>query len=167
MANTLFDNEDWTGAKTKYSDALGFTDNKTYAEGQLAKIKSKLNDAEAQAEQEAKIAALLKDGKEQFDSEKFEIAKGKYEEVLVLDNSNAIAKSQIEKINNELAALKSETQKEEDFNKLKNEGFALADQKDYSGAKSKLNEALSLKDDQSVKDKIKEIDEKEQQLITA
>ncbi|NRA10620.1 MAG: hypothetical protein HRT57_01535, partial [Crocinitomicaceae bacterium] len=117
------------------------------------------------AEQEAKIAALLKDGKEQFDSEKFEIAKGKYEEVLVLDNSNAIAKSQIEKINNELAALKSETQKEEDFNKLKNEGFALADQKDYSGAKSKLNEALSLKDDQSVKDKIKEIEDAEKAIV--
>jgi hypothetical protein len=160
-ANTLFENEDWTGAEAKYNEALGYTDNKTYAEGQLAKIKLKLNDEQASAEQEAKITALLEEGKEQFDSQEFEIAKGKYEEVLILDNSNAVALNQIEKINTEIAALKGEAQKEEDFNRLKEEGFALADQDDYSGAKSKLNEALSLKDDESVKAKIKEIEDKE------
>jgi epidermal growth factor receptor substrate 15 len=163
-ANTLFDNEDWAGAKTKYNVALGFTENKTYAEGQLAKIKLKLNDEQAQAEQEAKIAALLEEGKEQFDSQEFEIAKDKYEEVLALDNSNAVAISQIEKINTEIAALKEEAQKEEEFNRLKEEGFALADQDDYSGAKSKLNEALSLKDDQAVKDKIREIEDAEKAI---
>jgi epidermal growth factor receptor substrate 15 len=163
-ANTLFENEDWAGAKTKYNEALGFTDNKTYAEGQLAKIKLKLNDEQAQAEQEAKIATLLEEGKNQFDSQKFEIAKDKYEEVLALDNSNAVAISQIEKINTEIAALKEEAQKEEEFNRLKEEGFALADQDDYSGAKSKLNKALSLKDDQAVKDKIRDIEDAEKSI---
>lgn len=164
IANTLFDNEDWTSAKAKYSEALGFTDNKTYAEGQLAKIKLKLNNEQVQAEEAAKIAALLEEGKMKFDSQEFEIAKDKYEEVLALDNSNAVAISQIEKINTEIAALKVEAEKEEDFNRLKNEGFALANQENYSGAKSKLNEALSLKDDQAVKEKIKEIEDVEKAL---
>ena len=164
-ANTLFENEDWAGAKTKYKEALGFTDNKTYPEGQLAKIKLKLNNEQAQVEQEAKIAALLEEGKEQFDSQEFEIAQDKYEEVLALDNSIAVAISQIEKINTEIAALKLKAQKEEDFNRLKEEGFALADQDNYSGAKSKLNEALSLKYDQGVKAKIKEIEDAEKALV--
>ena len=164
-ANILFENEDWAGAKTKYNEALGFADNKTYAEGQLAKIKLKLNDEQAQAEQEAKIIALLEEGKEQFDSQEFEIAKDKYEEVLALENSNGVAISQIEKINTKIAALKAEAQKADDFNRLKEEGFALADQNNYSGAKSKLNEALSLKNDQAVEAKIKEIEDTEKSLF--
>lgn len=163
-ANGMFDGKNWNDAQLKYKEALNYTDDKSFAEGKLAEIKIKLGEEQEAANEQAKITSLLQEGKNLYNSKKLDDAKSKYEEVLKLDGSNTEASTEIDKINTELASMMNEAQKEEDFNKLRDEGYALAGAKDYSNAKLKLQEALTLKDDTAVKAKIAEIEkiEKEQ-----
>lgn len=163
-ADGLFGSEDWTDADSKYKEALNYTDDKKYAQDQIDAIIVKLGEEKIEGEQLAKIETLLTEGKNLFNSKSFEDSRGKYEEVLGLDGENTEAKTQIERINTELAALKSNADKEDEFNKLRDEGIALAGAKDYTGALSKLNEALVLKDDSAVKTKIAEIEKLEKEI---
>lgn len=165
QANSLYDGGNWDDAQSKYKEALNYTDDKSYAQGRIDDIKVKLGDEKAEADKQAKVTALLQQGKNLYNSKSYEAARTKYEEVISLDNGNSEAKSQIDKINTELASMKDDAQKEADFKKLRDEGYALLGNKDYSGAKSKLQEALTLKDDAGVKAKITEIEniQKDQQ----
>lgn len=156
-ADKAFAAETWDDAKAKYNEAKTFTEDPSYADEQLSKIEAVLADQQAAQEQKAQIEGLLAEGEELYNGDKLEDAKAKYEEVLGLDSKNQTAKDQIAKINNDLAALKSEAEKDAEFLKLKEEGFQLADNEEYDKAKSKLEEALSLKEDSEVQKKIDEI----------
>ena len=57
-------------------------------------------------------------------------------------------------INSELNALKGEVEKEKLFNQLKKDGFALAANKKYQEAKLKLEDALDIKSDASINQKL-------------
>ncbi len=166
-ADALFDKEDWKSSKDKYNEALTYDSGSTYAKDRIELINEKIAEAEANAEKLAQIEALLKDGQSLFDSEKYNDAKDKYNEVLALDPGNKKATDGLAAVNEKLAALKSAQQKQEEFDKLKAEGYELADNEKYDQAKVKLTEALSLIDDQEVKDKINEINAKLQELADA
>ncbi|MBL4863086.1 MAG: hypothetical protein JKY09_08740, partial [Crocinitomicaceae bacterium] len=60
--------------------------------------------------------------------------------------------------------MKSSSEKEEEFNRLKDVGFSLASQKKYAEAKLKLQEALTLKNDAGVLSKIAEINGLQKEL---
>lgn len=144
-------------ARTKYQEALTFQDN-TYPKDKIAEIDTQLA---KQAEQDAKntqIANLLKEGNQLYGAKNLEDARSRFQEVLTLDAANKDADQMIRKINDELAAQKSAAEKDALFTQLKQEGFTLAENKSYDQAKQKLNEALSLKTDKEVSDKIAEID---------
>lgn len=168
VGDGLFGGEKWTEAETKYFEALNYASDKKYAQGKIDEIKVKLNEKKAKDAELAKIAGLLTEGKNLYDAKSLEPARAKYQQVLVIDGLNEEAKAQIDRINADLAAFKNDAEKEIEFKKLKDEGFALAGQKEYSGAKAKLNEALSLKEDAGVRTKIAEIEklEKEQNALS-
>lgn len=156
-ADQAFEAKNWEDAKTKYEEALTLTDDKSYAKGRIDEVEAKLAELAAAQEQTERIDALLAEAKDLYDGDKLEDAKAKYEEVLGLDSKNTPAKDGIEQINKDLAALKGEAEREEAFKKLKEEGFELADEKKYDKAISKLQEALSMKEDAEVQAKIEEI----------
>ena len=154
------DSEDYTTAKTKFEEAIEYTDAPDYAQGKINEISQIL-------EQQETIARLLDEGEVLFESEKWTEAKDKYEEVLTLEEENELAQDQIDKINSELAAQQSEAEKDAAFEKLKEEGFALADEEKFDSAKSKLKEALAIRTDAEIEQKIKDIESAQEQADLA
>ena len=163
-ANRLFDQQSWPEAQSKYREALAFADDKTYAEGRIKEIDDLIAKQQSDQAAQDKINNLLSDAKSLFDNQQLNEARDKYQEVLTLDAGNQESKSQIELINTQLAAQKSEQEREEAFKKLKKEGFDLADNQKYAEAKLKLNEALAIQDDADIRSKLTEIDEAEKAL---
>lgn len=149
-ADNLFEQSKWTEAKVKYQEALSISPAEVYPVQKIAEIDGKVGAA-------AKINSLLAEGKTLFDQNKLENALGKYQEVIAMESTNAMAKSQIDAINAKLSALQSNAEKEANFEKLKTEGFSLAEKKEYANAISKLEQALTLKADGAVTTKIAEL----------
>ncbi len=149
-ADALFNQAKWKEAKAKYNEALTIDGSEVYPVEKIAEIDNKLANL-------SKVNALLAEGKALFDANKLEDALSKYQEVVAMDSENATAKTQIDAINAKLNAKASEEEKLAKFNKLKAEGFALADKKEYTSAIDKLEEALSIKTDQEVKTKIDDL----------
>ena len=149
-ADNLFEQSKWPEAKAKYQEALGINPAEMYPVQKIAEIDSKMG-------VEAKIKSLLAEGKSLFDQNKLENALGKYQEVIAIEATNATAKSQIDVINAKLSALQSNAEKEANFEKLKTEGYALADKKEYPNAISKLEQALAIKADGGITAKIEEL----------
>jgi len=156
-ADKAFSEENWIASKSKYEEAKGFTNDISYSDQKIAEIDEILANEKALEQKKAEITAKLAEGQQLYADSKLEDAKAKYEEVLAIDSKNETAKTQLDKINADIAALQSEEQKEEAFNKLKEEGFVLADNKEYEKAQNKLKEALNLKSDAEIESKIDEI----------
>lgn len=157
-ANGLFDSGKFNEAKTAYNEAIAIDNSQTFPQERIAAIDKLLSDQAAADAKAAQIEDLLDQGAKLISDEKFEDAKAVYTEILGIDPGNIEAQAQLTKVNSELAALKNESEKEEAFNALKSEGFALADANQFDQAKQKLEEALTLKYDAEVEDRIKTIE---------
>ncbi|OFZ15563.1 MAG: hypothetical protein A3D92_03945, partial [Bacteroidetes bacterium RIFCSPHIGHO2_02_FULL_44_7] len=141
-------------SKAKFNEALNIDNAQKYPKDKIAEIDALLaKKAELEGKQ-ATIANLLNEGNQSYAAKNLESAKGKFEEVLRIDAGNAEASAMVQKINSELASQKNQAEKDALFAQLKQEGFALADAKSYDQAKQKLQEALTLKTDKAVSDKI-------------
>lgn len=144
----------WNPAKLKLQEALQI---KTDAE-----VKAKIDEIDAlllaAKNKEATIQTLLTDGEKLYNDKKFENARAKYEQVLVLDGSNAVATEKLRQIDSELAKLMGAQQQEAEFNRLKQEGFTAATAKNWALAKSSLQQALAIKDDEAIRKKLTEIE---------
>ena len=158
-ANNLFDNEDWTAAQDKYREALTFKPNDNYATQRISDIDQKIADNEAAQREQMAFEALVDEGKNFLSQKSWPDAKSKFEEALKMRPNDQDVLGLLNEVNNAIAELESQAEQEERFNKLKEEGFELADAKSYDEAKQKLKEALTIKDDQEIKDRLKLIDE--------
>ncbi len=145
--------QNYDGAITKLQAALKIQSDPV-VQSKLDEVKEILSSNQNKT---AKIAALLENGQLLMTETKFDQAKVKYNEVLALDPVNSEAKLKLAQIETELAKLNSESQQKARFDQLKSEGFDLASAKKWTAAKSKLEEALLIKDDSSVRQKITEI----------
>ena len=146
--------QNYDGAVTKLQAALAIQADPT-VQAKLDEVKGIIS---ANQDKTARIAGLLENGQQLFNDTKFDQAKIKYNEVLTLDPTNSEAKLKLAQIDTELAKLSSQNQQKAEFEKLKKEGFDLASAKKWNDAKTKLEQALIIQDDSSVRQKIAEID---------
>jgi len=182
LADSQFESEDYTSAKTSYSDALALKAEEQYPKSQIAKIDDLLAEQQQQADEAARLAAEKKALDEkyaaiitladsQFESKDYTSAKTSYSDALALKAEEQYPKKQIAKIDDLLA--KQQQQADEAARlaaekKALDEKYAsiitLADSqfesKDYTSAKTSYSDALALKaEEQYPKKQIAKIDD--------
>lgn len=150
-ADAKFKAADYGGAKVKYQEASGLKSAEQYPKDQIVKCDAEIAKAGVQKSYDAAIA----DADAKFKASDWSGAKAKYQEASNLKSAEQYPKDQIVKCDAEIA--KAGVQKSYDA------AIADADAKfkaaDYSGAKSKYQEASNLKSaEQYPKDQIVKCD---------
>lgn len=159
-ADALFGEEKWEEAKAKYNEALTFESSATYPLSRIKDCEAKLLAIAKDKEKADKIAKLLSEGESMFNLAKWNEAKLKYNEVIVLDASNAVAKQKLEEITKKQAEANDLAAQEAKFNKLVSEGDLAAKGLKYENAKAKYEEALLMKSDPTVQTKLDDVNKK-------
>jgi hypothetical protein len=160
LADQLFGEEKWTEAKTKYEEALVFESAATYPIERIKSCDSKLLEIAKEKEKADKIIKLLAEGNILFTSSKWNEAKSKYSEVLVLDANNVESTQKLEEIAKKLEELNNKAAQEAKFNKLVSEGDIAFKGTKYSDAKLKYEEALLIKVEAPVQVKLDDVNKK-------
>ncbi len=145
-------------AKAKYQEASTLDPTQNLPKQKITEIDNLLAGDAAAADKKAKVDKLIADGTALLTKNDLVNSKLKFDEVLKLDASNTLAQTKINEINNKQNALKGQAEKDKQFDLLKTEGFKLATEKKWSEAKTKLEEANTIKIDPTVSTKLKEID---------
>jgi epidermal growth factor receptor substrate 15 len=149
-------------AKAKYTDASLIEPNQALPKQKIAEITTLIANQTAKeaanSEAKAKIEKLISEGNALFSKNDLIASKLKFEEVLKEDNGNSTATSKLKEITAKLEADKGQAQKDAEFEALKKEGLTLATSKKYTEAKAKLKQAIVIKQDAAVSQKILEIE---------
>ncbi len=165
-ADDLYSQEKWEDAIKKYQEALLIDGTKSYPSERIALSEEKLNAIQSQAEKaaaeakkQANIQQKISEGEKLFSQERWDDAKNKFEEVLILDNNNQIAIDKINEINIQIAAIRSQEEENARFESLKEQGLLSMKQGRLNEAKDRFNRALEIKSDSFINQKIIEIDQ--------
>ncbi len=167
-ADALMAKEDYNGARESYQQALTIIAGEAYPQGKIEEINKILEDA---AEQEELYASAVTAGEELMKQEEWKAAKVKFERAKEIKPDEPFVQKKIDEIDAKLAEIAAEeaairlaNQKQEETDKqyaaLMTEADGLASNSKWIAAKGKYEEALELKDEQEVKDKIQEMDAK-------
>ena len=182
LADSQFSSGNYQISKTSYSDALSLKSEEVYPKSQIEKINEILAAQQADADEAARLASLKKALDEkyasivkladsQFSSGNYQISKISYSDALSLKPEEVYPKSQIEKINEILAAQQADADEATRLASLKkalDEKYAsivkLADLQfssgDYQSSKTSYSDALSLKSEEAYpKSQIEKINE--------
>ena len=157
----------YESAKAAYAEASGLKPAEKYPKDKIAEIDKILADIlakeKADKELDDKYKAAIANADKSFASKLYTFAKPGYEEALKLKPNEAYPKTKIAEIDKILADLAAKEGAEKAQKEKYDAAIAKGDKalagKDYAGAKSAYNEALSVKStEQYPKDKIAEID---------
>ncbi|MNU78858.1 Tetratricopeptide repeat protein [compost metagenome] len=143
-------------AKKKFEEAALLDPTQTLPKEKVKEIETLI----AKADKEKQVTQLLAEGAAALTKKDLSGAKGKYQQVLAIEPSNAIASEkilEISKLENDQA---SDAQKLAAFEKLKGEGMAFQNQNKYAEAKQKYLEAKAIKADEDVEKAIVWCDKK-------
>ncbi len=156
-ADNLFNSGKFEQAKVKYQSAISIDQTQEYPKQKLTDIAAELAKLQKEKEFKAQINQLISEGNSAMNVKDLNLAKAKFEEVLNLESNNEVAKQKLRLITQQLSAQKNNAEKEQMFNQLKSEGFELVTSKKYKEAKIKLEQALAIKSDAQISQKIVEI----------
>ena len=145
-------------AKTKFTEASTLEPAEALPKQKIKEVTDLIASQAANSAKKAKIDKLISEGTSLIAKNDLAGAKIKFEEVLKEDTGNTIATSKIQEINVKLDAQKGQAEKDAQFEALKKEGMTLATAKKYSEAKGKLEQAIAIKADPIISQKIIEID---------
>lgn len=159
LADGLVKSGKYVEAKAKYTEAGTIDPSQTLPKQKIAEVNDLIAKQGAEAEKKAKIDKLISEGNTAYTKNDLTNAKSKFEEVLTIDSGNAIASVKLKEINSKLDAAKGQAEKDAQFETLKKEGMALAAAKKYNEARIKLQQAIDMKPDPVISQKIKEIDD--------
>jgi Trp operon repressor len=159
-ADASFKAKDYSPAKASYTDAQALKPAEIYPKAQLKAIDELQNKDKAAKELDDKYNAALKKGDDAFAAKDYAAAKGGYTEASTLKAAEQYPKDKLKAI----ADLLGKDAKEKELKAKYDAAIAKGDKamgaKDYSGAKTAFNEALTYKsEEQYPKDKLKELDE--------
>jgi epidermal growth factor receptor substrate 15 len=148
--------QDYNNAMMHFEKALKIKDDAEIRD----KIKEITSLRAAQNEKSAVLEALLAKGKTAFEQRSWDAATTAYQEVLAQDPTNATAKAQLALIQSEMAKDQAAAKNNEEFQRLKTQGFSEAANSEWVSAKHSLEEALKIKQDTEVSNKLNEVQQK-------
>ncbi len=159
-ADGLFSSDKLEDAKTKYEEALTLFD-ETHPKDRIAEIEKKLKDQEAAAqadkEKQDKFDKLIEDGDNLLTENNWDEAEKKYNEAKAIFPDKDIVETKL----NKLEELRTEYEKEQEFQGLVKEAEQLFAQESWEDAKAKYEEARKIHPDNAdVSAKIDEINAK-------
>lgn len=154
--NDLLGQNKLTEAKKKFEEAGILDPAQTLPKEKVKEIDALI----AKADKEKQVTQLLAEGAAALSKKDLPGAKGKYQQVLALEPSNATASEKILEISKMENDQASESQKLAAFEKLKGEGMAFQNQNKYAEAKQKYLEAKAIKADEDVEKAIAWCDKK-------
>jgi tetratricopeptide (TPR) repeat protein len=162
-ADLAFDSKNYELAKTKYNEALAVKSGEAHPTARLKAIddllkKQKLEEEAAKAK-EAEYTKFMAEGQAMFDQKNWEAAKQKYTAALGVKPNDKAALDKIDLINKEMEKEAAEAKKNADYTRLMAEAKVFFDQKKYTEARQKYQEAGNTKPTETEpQTKINEID---------
>ena len=152
-ADNLFEQEEYKKARNTYSEAIGYNSEKDYPGNQIEKIDNILSELRAerqkQQEKKRKYNAYVKMADDQFENENYSKAKGNYQKALDVFSEKQHPKQQIDKINDLLAEQQKQKERNQKYQQILADADDLFDSEKYIQSKSKYNEALQVKSNES------------------
>lgn len=139
MAGTKFEE-----AMTKYKGALNLFPSDKPAKDKYDEAERRFREQQANKNNEARYAQLIKDGDAQFKNQSWEAAQTKYTEALSIKTNEAYPKTQLEEIQRKLDALEQEKK----YKALIAQADGEFNEENYATCISTYKEALKLKSDE-------------------
>ncbi len=145
-------------AKAKFIEASLLEPIQALPKEKIKEVTDLIANQTANTAKKAKIDKLILEGTGLMSKNELAGAKLIFEEVLKEEVGNSVATSKIQEINVKLDAQKGKAEKDAQFEAIKKEGMTLALAKKYPEAKAKLEQAIAIKADPAISQKIIEID---------
>lgn len=146
-ADAFVEQKSFRAARDNYQEALKLFPNNKYPKDQLAMLQAKIDAKMEQLEQTEKYNDAVKTGDELFKQNKYKEAVAKYQEALTYEPAATYPQQQIDKAN-------AATAEQDKFNLLVKQGDKSVGIKDYQTAINKYTEALTLFENDTVKNKL-------------
>lgn len=171
QADAAFKAENWDDATARYAEASGLRSSEKYPKDQLAAIAKKKDELARKADEERKqkelderYQATIAAADQAFGKEDWDGAKNKYTEAAAIKPTEKYPKDQLASIAQRIADAEAKRKQEELDSKYQaaiSAADAAFDKEDLDAAKSKYQEALTLKPSEKYpKDRIAEADAK-------
>lgn len=146
-------------AKGKYQEALAVDNSQTYPVQKINEIDAMIAQNEADKAKKEKYDALVAEADGLFNSNQLESARSKYMEAHDVDGSQTYPTQKIEEINKKLADQMAASEKQAKYDAAIAEADQMFGTENYTGAKVKYQEAISIDGAQQYpKDQITKID---------
>lgn len=153
-ADKSFLNEKYQESVADYKEALKLKPDNPMVINKLKNAEDKLQEQSAARLNEEKYETALQAGDDLMRTEEFESAIAKYEEALEIKPNEEYPKEQIADATAQLEQKRKEEENRAKFEELVRKGDALVKALDYQAGIDKYKEALNVKDDKDVSDKI-------------
>lgn len=157
-AKSLFDQKKYIEAKSEYNAASGIKPTEQAPKDEISKIDALLADEAKSAEQEEKYNNMMAEGDAANDRKDYLQAIDRYEKALIAKPGDSNAQGKIDEVKKALDADKKLAEDQAKFDDFVAEAKKSFNVGDYDDAKLNYTNALGIKNDPAILDKINEID---------
>ena len=158
-ALTSFNAKDYTAAKVSYQEAFKIKQDPAIT-AKIKEIDDILAKNQNEAETQAKYDAAIKEADALYKANNLEGALAKYKEASAIKSAEAYPKEKIAELEQKIAAQKDQAQKDQQFKDYVAAGDAAFTAGDYAKALASYQEAIKIKPDPAVTQKIGQVNTK-------
>ncbi|MFK8039385.1 MAG: hypothetical protein AB8B74_13915 [Crocinitomicaceae bacterium] len=160
----LIEEKEFAKAISQFEKAKTIFPDETEPQVKIDEVNGILADLKSAAEREAAYQLAITTGNDLRDSKSYENAKIEYTKALSFKEDDPTAIEEIKKIDQILLELANAAELDEKFNALVKAGNDAFEDNGFKDAKEKYNEAIAIKSDDDVLEKIKLCDDKIKEL---
>lgn len=152
-ADQAFNAKDYTNAKLNYQEAFKIKADPAITE-KIKAIDDIIAKNQSESERQAKYDAAMKEADALYKANNLEAALAKYKEASVIKDNETAPKQKISEIETKLAAQKQQAEQDQKFKDFVAAGDAAFTAKDYQKALASYQEALKIKTDPTISQKV-------------